>query len=166
MRRFIVAIPLLILLAVAGCSGGGTGGGDAGTTSPAPAPTQTRTVTERPSATVTEQAPTPSAPAPATTTAPPPPDIAPQGQGESCLTTTAQPSLQTGSSGPAVQKAQCYLNLALSGAPIPEDGDFGPVTDAATRRFQNCAGLTVDGLIGPQTWPELIFWADVGTPVC
>ncbi|EST38741.1 hypothetical protein N566_05860 [Streptomycetaceae bacterium MP113-05] len=174
MRRFIVAVPLLTVLAVAGCTGGPTGAdGGATPSGSGSVPAQTRTVTERPSATVTGKAPAPATstpaartPAPATTTAPPPPDIAPQGQAGTCLTTAAQPLLREGSSGPAVQKAQCSLNLALTGAPIPEDGDFGPVTDEATRRFQGCAGLTVDGVIGPQTWPELIFRADTGTPVC
>lgn len=163
MRYVIAAISLVLLAALAGCGGGGTTGADA--PSPAPAPTETRTVTERPPeeppATVTEE---PPAPEPRTVT--PPPDIAPQGEAENCLYTTAQPEIQEGSSGPAVQKAQCYLNLALSSGPIPEDGDFGPVTDDATRRFQACAGLTVDGLIGPQTWPELIFWANSGAYVC
>ncbi|MDT0378170.1 peptidoglycan-binding domain-containing protein [Streptomyces sp. DSM 42041] len=112
---------------------------------------------------MTERAPESPPPTPRTTTVAPPPDVAPQG--EACLATTAQPAIQQGSSGPAVVKAQCYLNLALSGAPIPEDGDFGPVTDDSVRRFQGCAGLTVDGLVGPQTWPELVFWADAG-PVC
>ncbi len=65
-----------------------------------------------------------------------------------------------------MQKAQCYLNLSLSSAPIPEDGDFGPVTDEATRRFQACAGITVDGLIGPQTWSHLVYWANSPSPVC
>lgn len=177
MRRSTAILPLLtavllaVLLAVAGCTGGGSGGpsGDgpgtitAAPSAPAEEPAETRTVTERPSATVTEREPESPPPEPGTTTVAPPPDVAPQG--EACLATTAQPAIQQGSSGPAVVKAQCYLNLALSGASIPEDGDFGPVTDDSVRRFQECAGLTVDGLVGPQTWPELVFWADAG-PVC
>lgn len=162
MRYVLAVISLVLLAALAGCTDDPSSG-DAGTS--APAPTETKTVTEKPRqeppATVTEEPP-----APATTTVPPPPDIAPQGQAESCLYTTAQPELRIGSSGPAVAKAQCYLNLALSSGPIPEDGDFGPVTDDATRRFQACAGIVVDGLIGPQTWSELVFWANSGSYVC
>lgn len=163
MRCFLAAIFMALVVTLAGCGGGGgdTTGGGADTTRPTAAPTETRTVTEQPPATVTEEAP-----APATTTVPPPGEVAPKGPAEGCLYTLGQPEIQAGSSGPAVRKAQCYLNLSLSGAPIPEDGDFGPVTDEATRRFQGCAGITVDGLIGAQTWSHLVYWANSPSYVC
>ncbi|WP_328928820.1 peptidoglycan-binding protein [Streptomyces sp. NBC_00190] len=83
-----------------------------------------------------------------------------------CNYTIRRPTLKIGSSGRAVQQAQCYLNRAMSGADLAEDGNFGPVTNAATRRFQACAGITVDGLIGAQTWSSLVFWANGPDFVC
>jgi hypothetical protein len=37
----------------------------------------------------------------------------------------------------------------------PVDGDYGPVTQRAVRRFQTDERLTVDGVVGPQTWSAL-----------
>ncbi|HEU0292203.1 MAG TPA: peptidoglycan-binding domain-containing protein [Anaerolineales bacterium] len=36
------------------------------------------------------------------------------------------------------------------------DGDDGPLTDSAVRTFQGDKGLTVDGIVGDQTWAALI----------
>lgn len=74
--------------------------------------------------------------------------------------------IKNGSSGAAARQAQCYLNLSMTGNTIPEDGNFGPVTEGATRRFQNCANITVDGLIGPETWSYLIYWASSPNYLC
>ena len=32
------------------------------------------------------------------------------------------------------------------------DGEFGPLSEAATQDFQSANGLTPDGIVGPQTW--------------
>ncbi|MFJ1705245.1 peptidoglycan-binding protein [Kitasatospora sp. NPDC088346] len=77
-----------------------------------------------------------------------------------CNFTIARPTLEQGSSGDAVKQAQCLLNFSLTGDGLALDGVFGPVTDAATRRFQKCADITVDGVIGSQTWSFLTFWAN------
>lgn len=62
--------------------------------------------------------------------------------------------LQQGSSGAAVKELQNLLkSLGLYTANA--DGKFGPVTDAAVRKFQKKYGLTVDGWAGPQTMAKL-----------
>ncbi|WP_371494750.1 peptidoglycan-binding protein [Kitasatospora sp. NBC_00374] len=83
-----------------------------------------------------------------------------------CNYTTARPTLKLGSKGDAVKQAQCFLNFSLIGDALAEDGEFGPVTDAATRRFQKCAEITLDGIIGAQTWSFLTFWANSTGFVC
>jgi Putative peptidoglycan binding domain/CHAP domain len=65
-----------------------------------------------------------------------------------------QPTIRRGSSGSAVRDAQSRL-LQHGFSPGPVDGIFGSGTDAATRAFQRAKGLTVDGVIGPNTWAAL-----------
>ncbi|MFC8920654.1 MULTISPECIES: peptidoglycan-binding domain-containing protein [unclassified Streptomyces] len=83
-----------------------------------------------------------------------------------CNHTNARPTIKIGSSGVGVQQAQCYLNNSLTGEGLVVDGIFGPLTDAAVRRFQGCADITVDGLCGAQTWSHLTFWANSPDFVC
>ena len=63
-------------------------------------------------------------------------------------------TVRQGSTGEAVKAAQNALNKHGFGLAV--DGDFGPATDSATRTFQSRNGLTVDGVIGPQTWQTVI----------
>ena len=59
-----------------------------------------------------------------------------------------QEILRLGSTGPEVARVQSALA-------IQTDGIFGPQTDAAVRIFQQRNGLTVDGLVGHETWRAL-----------
>lgn len=66
---------------------------------------------------------------------------------------TGRPMLSRGSQGSLVVLLQQRLNE--EGARLRVDGDFGPKTDRAVRRFQSRMGLLVDGLVGPRTAAEL-----------
>ena len=67
--------------------------------------------------------------------------------------------LRRGSTGTAVRELQYYLYIMAAYEPsIPTvsiDGTFGPATEAAVRAFQQFAGLTVDGVVGRNTWTAL-----------
>lgn len=61
------------------------------------------------------------------------------------------PELADGSSGSEVgAMQQVLLNAGLYGGPV--DSDFGPNTDAAVRAYQTQRGVTVDGVVGDETW--------------
>jgi peptidoglycan hydrolase-like protein with peptidoglycan-binding domain len=40
--------------------------------------------------------------------------------------------------------------------PIAVDGDFGPLTEAAVREFQQSRDIAVDGVVGPMTWRQCV----------
>jgi peptidoglycan hydrolase-like protein with peptidoglycan-binding domain/uncharacterized protein YkwD len=64
-----------------------------------------------------------------------------------------RPVLEQGSCGPAVRELQ--RQLGQHGYQVAIDGDFGAQTLTAVRAFQKAKGLTVDGVVGPQTWGAL-----------
>lgn len=64
------------------------------------------------------------------------------------------PVLRRGSDGDAVEILQ--VRLRQQGFPLTLDGDFGPATELAVKAFQARAGLTSDGIVGPQSWAALI----------
>ena len=64
------------------------------------------------------------------------------------------PVVREGDKNHPVETLQ-YL-LRAHGAAIIVDGIFGVRTDAAVRAFQSSKHLTVDGLVGTQTWSALL----------
>ena len=68
------------------------------------------------------------------------------------------PTLAQGSTGSVVQSLQTLLNegrgdFAPSSNPVlTVDGDFGPITATAVEGAQQQGGVTVDGIVGLQTW--------------
>lgn len=73
------------------------------------------------------------------------------------------PTLASGASGTDVARLQrLFVEMKLLDY-TGIDGVFGPVTDQVVRDFQASAGLTVDGIVGPDTWEALP--ADPDTPV-
>jgi hypothetical protein len=62
-----------------------------------------------------------------------------------------------GDTGNDVRTVQGLCNArALGGKPLVIDGEFGPATESDVLGFQHAAGITVDGIVGPQTWPVLL----------
>lgn len=64
--------------------------------------------------------------------------------------------IRSGSRGPTVKQVQ--QQLISKGYKLPKfgaDGDFGSETLAAVKAFQKKSKLSVDGIVGPQTWGAL-----------
>ena len=57
--------------------------------------------------------------------------------------------LRRGASGEGVRELQQELNRR--GFRLEEDGQFGPLTEAAVRQFQRSNNAQVDGVVGPET---------------
>ena len=67
------------------------------------------------------------------------------------------PTIRKGDTGVAVKILQLALvayeyNIGKYGA----DGDFGSDTESAVRQFQKNSGIEVDGIVGKDTWSELL----------
>lgn len=74
------------------------------------------------------------------------------------------PYLSRGSFGELVAAVQTLLILeGYPCGPDGADGDFGQNTETAVRKFQEQLGLTVDGIVGPETGAAL-FDTEVYTP--
>ena len=77
-----------------------------------------------------------------------------------------KPTIRQGSKGGAVGYLQSVLKCR-SGQPLNPSAKgpwtFTTLTTTSVRNFQAFWGLTVDGVVGPQTWP-VIDWASAGFP--
>ncbi|MEW5940432.1 MAG: peptidoglycan-binding protein [Chloroflexota bacterium] len=61
-----------------------------------------------------------------------------------------------GASGDGVRAIQTLLHDKFGETDVAIDGIFGPITAEAVRNFQQTYGLTVNGIVGPETWQALI----------
>lgn len=68
--------------------------------------------------------------------------------------TPVYPTVRRGDRGEVVTQLQRLLSK--DGSSLQIDGIFGPGTQSAVRAFQKKYGLTVDGIVGPQTWGKLL----------
>lgn len=68
-----------------------------------------------------------------------------------------KPNLQIGSTGKQVQWLQYYLDQAVNGGSgkLPADGTFYTRTRDTLKAFQKMAGVTADGIFGPNTASKL-----------
>src|SRR5664280_2830218 len=66
------------------------------------------------------------------------------------------PLLDQGSTGDVVRRLQTVLTVGAPGewgtTPQGVDGDFGPNTRASVEAFQRWGAVSVDGVVGDQTW--------------
>lgn len=69
---------------------------------------------------------------------------------------TSRPVLRRGDKGPDVYFLQEELNkLEVPRDDLVVDGIFGRATESAVEEYQGSRALTVDGIVGPQTWDAL-----------
>ena len=75
--------------------------------------------------------------------------------------------LKNGANGELVQALQRTLNARAKPSPnLSVDGDFGPGTEAAVKKFQAAQGLEATGVVGPETFKALgaLIFADAPQP--
>src|SRR5438045_9593407 len=73
------------------------------------------------------------------------------------------PIISIGATGRDVRRLQRILVMTKALAPSSITGTFDTTTEQVVKDFQQGAGLTVDGIVGPATWQALP--ADPNTPV-
>jgi peptidoglycan hydrolase-like protein with peptidoglycan-binding domain len=65
-----------------------------------------------------------------------------------------EPTIEIGSSGLPVRRAQNRLSLGgfdTGGV----DGIFGAKTESGVKALQQATGISVDGIVGPETWKQI-----------
>lgn len=72
------------------------------------------------------------------------------------VTVSSLQVLRKGAKGPEVVKLQCLLRWVAGQNEIVPDGIFGSVTEKAVKNVQQWYKLTVDGVVGRQTWTALL----------
>ena len=73
------------------------------------------------------------------------------------------PIISIGATSRDVRRLQRILVMTKALAPSSITGTFDTTTEQVVKDFQQGAGLTVDGIVGPATWQALP--ADPNTPV-
>jgi hypothetical protein len=87
----------------------------------------------------------------------PTPQPAPEAQPNPPAPTARHGTLRIGARGEPVRELQTQLNAHhAANPPLEVDGAFGSLTLAAVRRFQAAHDLSVDGVVGSQTWAALM----------
>jgi hypothetical protein len=64
--------------------------------------------------------------------------------------------LTKGATGTEVTKLQALLRYVWNQQEVTPDGNFGSVTEQAVRNVQAWCKLTVDGVVGRQTWTSIL----------
>ena len=65
-------------------------------------------------------------------------------------------TIDQGDTGQAVRALQRLLRDKFGYNNVQVDADFGPITNNAVLDFQDEYDLTVDGIVGPETWQALV----------
>ena len=71
------------------------------------------------------------------------------------------PLVQEGSTGEDVRTVQYLVTAQRHSTGV--NGVFGPLTKTAVEAFQSSRGLGADGIVGSQTWPQLIIQVQQGS---
>jgi peptidoglycan hydrolase-like protein with peptidoglycan-binding domain len=89
-----------------------------------------------------------------------PTGVVDRGTWTSLLARGSTPFLRKGASGESVRRLQRALAVALPGSGVTVDGDFGPATSRAVRRYRAWLGLPDDDRVTERVWSALVRGGD------